>query len=454
MKRDLSVTVQDDMPNMGRRGNRRYESAINCSLRIQVKAELDESPHVSRWLGKLSKGSYRTNYSRFLRFMMHLRSGDSRFSQSTISDLVDFQFNAVGTERFEILDILQNYVQNLKVRRHDGFRDARISTKECDYWVVHSFFVHNRVGLPRDKFIISSDTGPTEPKLTIEMLKEIVLTCKMVYSTIYLNMFFAGLGISELLYWSNNGWESLKKEIDEGKTTFTIYQPGRKKEKNRRPFRTRTGGDGRNWLLRYIEGDRKKARASFLRSQRQGAIPPTMQFNPNVIFYTNRGTPMNNACIKKYWNRRLIALGYIKLLDNGMYGGNRYGYHRHLLRSLFSTQWSKSPVKNWLADAFMGHVTDPNGYNRAQTDLKWVAKEYRKVLPWLNIMTSNIPFELYDEENIEDIITRESEKRAEELVKLEKAKMTATPEYNLGDERLDHMQNQIDQILQKLNISV
>ncbi|MCK4828306.1 hypothetical protein KA005_71920, partial [bacterium] len=192
---------------------------------------------------------------------------------------------------------------------------------------------------------------------------------------------------------------------------------------NRRPFRTRTGGDGRNWLLRYIEGDRKKARASFLRSQRQGAIPPTMQFNPNVIFYTNRGTPMNNACIKKYWNRRLIALGYIKLLDNGMYGGNRYGYHRHLLRSLFSTQWSKSPVKNWLADAFMGYITDPNGYNRAQTDLKWVAKEYRKVLPWLNIMSSNIPFDLYDEENIEDKINRETDRRVKEQLELEKAKI-------------------------------
>lgn len=71
----------------------------------------------------------------------------------------------------------------------------------------------------------------------------------------------------------------------------------------------------------------------------------------------------------------------------------------------------------------MGHVTDPNGYNRAQTDLKWVAREYRKVLPWLNIMTSNTPFELYDEEDIEDKIKRESEVRAAELLKLEKAKM-------------------------------
>lgn len=403
------MAVQDKAPNLGRRGNRLYERAYTCSLRLQVKAEMDESPHVQRWLGKLSSGSHRTNHNRFLHFMMHLRRGDSRFSQSTIAELVDFQLNAMGTDKFEILDIIQRWTKNMSVRTHDGSRDARVSTKECNYWVVHSFFVHNRAALPRDKFIISSETEPTEPKLTLEILKEIVLTCKTVYSTIYLNMFMAGLGMSELLYWSNNGWERLKKEIDEGKTTYTIYNPGRKKERNKRPFRTRTGGDGRDLLLRYIEGDRKKARASFLRSQGEGAIHPDMTFNPNVIFYTNRGTPVNGACVKKYWNRRLQDLGHVVLFDNGMYGGNRYGYHRHLMRSLFATQWSKSPVKNWLADAFMGHVTDPNGYNRAQTDLKWVASEYRKVLPWLNIMTSNRPFELYDEEDIEEIIKRERE---------------------------------------------
>ncbi|GAG28657.1 unnamed protein product, partial [marine sediment metagenome] len=241
-RRELPVTVlQDKYPNLGRKGNSLYERAYTCSLRIQVKKEMDESPHIKRWLGKLSPGSNRTNHARFIHFMMHLRRGDSRFSQSTIAELVDFQLNAVGTEKFEILDILQEWTQNLKVRMNDGYRDMRVASKECNYWVIHSFFVHNRAALPRDKFTISSDIAPTEPKLTIEILKDIVLTCKLVYSTIYLNMFFAGLGISELLYWSNNGWERLKKEIDEGKTTFTIYQPGRKKEKNKRPFYTRTG---------------------------------------------------------------------------------------------------------------------------------------------------------------------------------------------------------------------
>ena len=425
------MTLQHVPPNLGRKGNRRYEFAINCVLRTAVKDEMDDSPHISRWLGKLSKGSFKTNYNRFLHFMLFLRRGDSRFKDSTIAELVVFQKNARGDEEFELLDQLQKHAQNLSVRTTNlvkyptGYRDARVSSKECAYWVVHSFFVHNRAAFPKDKFILSSEMEPTESLLTLEILREAILRSRPDYAAIWLCMFMAGMGIHELLYWSNNGWKKLKKDLDDGSTTPIIYIPGRKKGKNRiaRAFRTRIGGDALTYLMRYLEGRRKKARYNFDRSFKEGALHKGMRFNPNIIFYTNRGTPMTKECLKKYWSRVLKGLGYLHPFDNGMYAGNRYGYHGHLMRSLFRTQWSKSPVKDFLGEAYMGHVTDKNGYNRAQTDHKWSSAQYRRVLPWLNIMSGNKPFDLYNEEEIEEQVIKESEKKATALFVQEKALM-------------------------------
>jgi len=91
------------------------------------------------------------------------------------------------------------------------------------------------------------------------------------------------------------------------------------------------------------------------------------------------------------------------------------------MRTLFRTQWGKSPVKGFIAEALMGHTVDPNDYLRTQNDLNWVAREYRRALPFLNIMSSAKPFDLYDEEEVEAIRDENKERMDEMEAKFDRA---------------------------------
>ena len=372
-------------------------------LRAKVKAECAESTAFQRWLSKLSGGSRKSFGNIFYRFIIQLREKEEQFSEYSPDDLIHFQKNAVGDDRYILLDEVQGFSQNMKVKSssEDGeARDARQGTKKTFHTVICSFFQHNRAAFPKEEFIPSSETGPVRKDLTLTNVRDVILASNQTYAAIFLCMFMGGMGLQELLYWSNHGWEDLKKEIAEGRSTYKVYIAGRKSKRNIKPFNSRVGGDAVDYLLRYINGNRKKARTSFDRGKKRNSISTNEKFNPNVIFYTSRGTPMLNDSLILYWKRHLFALGIITPIENSTCG-TRYNKNIHQLRSLFRTQWGKSPPKGFIAEALMGHVVDPNDYLRTQNDLNWVASEYRKALPWLNIMTSNVPYGLYDEEEVE-----------------------------------------------------
>lgn len=386
------------------------------ALRAKVKAECAESPAFQKWLSKLHGGTPKTYGNKFYHFIIYLRETGGQFSEYSPDDLIQFQKNAGGDDRYLLLDEAKEYSRNLQVKslnEDEEGRDARLSTKTGQYAVICSFFKHNRAPFPREEFSPSSETEPVRKDLTLTNVRDMILSSNHTYAAIFLCMFMGGMGLHELVYWSNHGWEDLKKEIVEGRSTYKIYIAGRRARRNIKPFYTRVGGDAVDYLLRYINGNRKKARTSFERAKKIGCIPINEEFKPNVIFYTNHGTPMNENTLHAYWLRHLITLGIITPVENPT-SGTRYNRNIHQLRSLFRTQWGKSPPKGFIAEALMGHVVDPNDYLRTQNDLNWVAREYRRALPFLNIMSSSKPWDLYDEEEVE-AIRDENKERIDEL---------------------------------------
>ncbi|MBA7613700.1 hypothetical protein ES703_20956 [subsurface metagenome] len=385
-------------------------------LRTKVKAECAESPAFQKWLSKLSGSTPITYRSMFYRFILHLRERGGQFSEHSPDDLIQFQKNAVGDDRYLLLDEVQEFSRNMKVKspnEDEEGREARLNTKRNQYVVMCSFFKHNRAPFPSETFSPSSETEPVRKDLTLPNVRDVILSSNHTYAAIFLCMFMGGMGNHELVYWSNRGWEDLKKEIVEGRSTYKIYIAGRKGKRNVKPFYTRVGGDAVDYLLRYIRGNRKKARTSFERAKNIGYIPNNEEFTPNVIFYTSHGTPIKKHTLYQYWMRRLFALGIITPVENPT-TGTRYDNNIHQMRSLFRTQWGKSPVKGFIAESLMGHVVDPNDYLRTQTDLGWVAREYRRTLPFLNIMSSVKPYNLYEEEEVETI-RDENKERIDEL---------------------------------------
>jgi hypothetical protein len=239
------------------------------------------------------------------------------------------------------------------------------------------------------------------------------------------------MGRDEFNYWNLNGWESLQKDLKEDKRFITIDLPGRKKFKNIRPYSTfiLKGSDSWKALIEYLP-QRSLAKEKFdhvqqiskRSTEKKGRKFVKETFNQNAIVYNNRGRPVSKVAEYVYWSRKCEQIGILERIGNSDCR-NRYGVNPHEMRDLFRSQWEKTPAKASIGEYLMGHQIDPLEYNKAFRDVPWVISELNKAIPLLNIMSSNLPFGLYDKDDIEDIIKQESEKRVAEMFKLEKAKM-------------------------------
>ena len=198
-------------------------------------------------------------------------------------------------------------------------------------------------------------------------------------------MFMGGLGGHELVYWSKHGLSDLLRQREEGKTVYKLDFPlGRKNSDT--PFYSLIGGDCIRYLHRYLDVERPKT------LKRYG-------IQSNEIFLNIQGNPIKTNAIRTYWVNHLDKLGTITRSPVGQRPVYERGLHQ--LRSLFRTAWHKTPADNEVAEGLMGHSIDKNKYNQIMPDVPWVTREYRKALRWLNIMSSNTPFGLITEDEVE-----------------------------------------------------
>jgi len=110
------------------------------------------------WLKRLSIDAARMYRSRFNGFFVWLRSQEP-WKDATPEMLLDFQEQATGRKRFELLNLIQRYV-----KEKGGTRGSMLAT----YSALRSFFLHNRVELPRDSWDPGAGTRkPARGKLTL-----------------------------------------------------------------------------------------------------------------------------------------------------------------------------------------------------------------------------------------------------------------------------------------------
>jgi len=298
-----------------------------------------------------------------------LEGGDSRFSGMDPDELVRFQRGVVGDERFDLLDVVQEYVQ--------GGRGLRYRTKLARYSVVKSFFEHNRASLPRDvNFRVRSGVRPVVGSLDVDDVHDVVLSSNRLYQAIFLCMFQGALDRRGFEYWNLNGWDELEESLDGKPLAHRVELPGRKRFRNVKPFYTFIGGDALDAVHRYL---------------------PDRPDGVEAIFITRADTPVNEHTLYVYWTRHMREIG--KIPRAGDNPRMRYGKNPHEMRDVFRSQWEKSPAKWSVAEFCMGHVTliDPNEYNKAYRDESWALGEYLKALPLLQIMSEREPYGLVKE---------------------------------------------------------
>lgn len=264
-----------------------------------------------------------------------------------------------------MLDLVQEHVDGL---------DLRYSSKQTTYRAIRSFFAHNRADLPKDlHYKIRSDKEPVKTTLTLQDVKDVLLSSNKTYRAIFISMFQGGMDLSAFEYWNSNGWESMKKQLRGDPETIKIDLPGRKKRRNKQGFYTFIGTDAIKAIQDYLDSGKRPD-------------------GPGPIFWNNN-KPVKAERAQHYWLQHLIRLGKVKRETNGT-TSTRYGKNIHEIRDLFRSQWEKSPAKGIVAEFCMGHAVDPLGYNKAVNDDDWTREQYLLALPMLEIISSARPYGL------------------------------------------------------------
>lgn len=329
-----------------------------------------------------------------------MEENGGKLAHLTPDELIEHQRNTTNSERYEILDLLQNHVLGIP---------GRYNYKLKPYTTVRSFFKYSRAELPRDVFHPRAEIPPVVGTLTADEIKLVVLSANPVHQAVFLCMLQGGMDENSIVHWSNTGYEALTDALPETKTLrredrfIRIELPGRKKFRNIKPFYTYIGADAidslENWLKRRPEGS-------------------------EAIFINQYGRSINEESMRVYWTRKLKRLGIIEPGEPGN-KGNRYGKSPHEIRDVFRSLWEKSPAKGSVAEFAMGHQIDPLEYNKAFLDKDWTRREYLKCLPYLQIMSSGKPFGRVDEDEVEslrrelsDLRLKMNEPRDEEIEKI------------------------------------
>lgn len=378
------------------------------------KAVTDES--VRLWLGRVAPKTAEGYRERFIKFMAWLKEQAGPLSEMSPDDLIEYQRNTDNDSRYDILDKVQEWVS--------AMHHLRLNSKKASYAAVRSFFLHNRIELPRDKsFRIRSDVPAVQGTLSLEEVRKVILASNECYQAVFTAMFQGALDRSGFDYWNRTGWESLKEQLREEADVVKIDLPGRKKEKNRRPFYTFIGGDAIKAIRKYLEKrPNEKSFSEWERNREERCREDGVEYRPRTlkadfIFYTKDMEPVSSNSIRLYWLRKTKRLGLVQATPGGP--GTRYGKNPHEMRDLWRTQFMMSRRAPEVAEFLMGHVVDPNRYVKVHRNEAWALQEYREALPWLQLMSSSMPYGQVDQIAI-DKLTQDNRELASEIESLHK----------------------------------
>lgn len=374
---------------------------------------------IDRWLGRIKPNTAKKYGEMFNSWMAWLDDDGGEFSGFSPDQLIQFQKDVRGDDEYIILEEAVYPYLDSKV-------DGRFTYKRQLLSVIRSFFKHNRAKLPSDEnYEIRSEKPKVVGVLKLEEIRDVCIASKPNYRAIFLSMTFGGMGLEEFEYWNLNGFESTKRQIDQGENLIEIDLPGRKRNRNKLPYYTLIGGDALKAVRSYIDSHRP--------SLDEEGKPV------NAIFVNQYGEPVSKNALYRYWMRHLRRLGIEAPKKKGGEKSYRTGRNPHEIRDVFRSQWSKSGVNPNIAEFMMGHTVDKNFYDKSYRDRDWVKRQYRKALDMLNFMSSDKPFGKVDLDKLED--------QRREIERLKQEKDDAISELN---KKIDMIEKRYETILSLL----
>lgn len=244
----------------------------------------------------------------------------------------------------------------------------------------------------------------TRKKLTIEIVRALIANSNTMYKAIWSSMLASGMGIGEIVKWSDAGIEALRKAVADpirvdGEELIEIWL-GARKQNTDNDFYVYIGGSALRHLKAYMT-HREEMEARFnsaaMREKREQyyrnagrEAPPLPPKFPDEIFVNNKYMPLTTRATSFYW---ISQLKQLKLWKSNGRRNDRTNMNVHQIRSVFRTRWAKAVLpRDYSAEAqkalgeyFMGHVIDPLDYNQIDTDVEYRIKAYLTALPWLDV---------------------------------------------------------------------
>ncbi len=243
--------------------------------------------------------------------------------------------------------------------------------------------------------------------MSVEEIRDVILASDPGYRAAFLSMFQSGMGAHYFGFWNRNGWEKLEKDLGKAlkiiKINFRTRMSGRS-------FHTYIGGDAVEAIRKYLP-NRDGAREAFEisekrrmnRTQRRGETYIEKEFE-TAIFYNKIGAPITTEALKKYWFNMTVRLGLVEPKGDGN-AGTRYGKNPHEMRSVFFNQLTDSGVSSSIIHYFLGHVGDRSrDHGLARMDENRTRPAYEKAVPYLQIISSEVPFSLFKDENFKSTL--------------------------------------------------
>lgn len=368
-----------------------------------VEAWINSYSTTRLWVNGLAKNTVEGYVGAFYNFCRNSLESDQQLCGKDPDQLVAWQENATGRERFRILSCAQVWVQK---------QNLRYASKLHHLSAIRSFFEHNHVQLPMDRtFHFKTEKSSVSGQLTVEDFRKILYACKPMWRALFLAIFQAGLDREGIVYVNNYLSDYIANEITKGATRIRLVLPGRKKRRNIEPFPTMIGRDAIEAIKQVLN----------------------IYFRHKVLFVNQWGKPVtkgdvgthfHSQCIKarvlkpkpypcrscgadaypvrRPWRKGVRRIfyecekcGMLNLASD--YGRTRqekcsvrYEFGVHELRDLFRTEWHRAGGDLAVCEIMLGHgsrAVDPNKYDKICNDGAFLEEQYRTVEPYLNLLS-------------------------------------------------------------------
>lgn len=325
---------------------------------------------VVKWRSQLEPGrdnaNWMSNWSHLYPFFVYLETytdeeGDMPYVGHTPSQLIEIQESRTTKEQYIFLDIAAEWANK---------SGGTFKTLKKKMSMVKSFFMHNRAPLPAGKVNLRPTRAPVIGLLTRDHIKQVILSSNTRYKAIFMLMFQAALDLEMFQCWNEHldSYRKLEVQLEQGYDIVKIDLPGRKLNKNIKPYYSFFfGPDAVKYVKEYLLVRPEDARA---------------------VFVTQAGNPVHYSSLKWYWFRHLEKLGIVVRKKNNDVK-NRYGYNLHEMRDVFKSLWSMTPAKAFVGEYCLGHSIDKLEYDKSFRNIQFYKGEYRKALPWLNLISED-----------------------------------------------------------------